>query len=122
MGVHDDDSIFLTQEEQEIFLLSQTKVNEEEEETKQQAFENAIMEVHRQYNLRSKKTNDNPTKKATETKKTTEAKKTSDTSLKKVPEKNNVESSAKKTLKFRKDQIKPRSHLLVSQILLPKEL
>ena len=33
MGVHDNDSIFLTQEEQEIFLLSQTKVNEEEEET-----------------------------------------------------------------------------------------
>jgi hypothetical protein len=33
MGVHDDDSIFLTQEEHELFLLSQTKVNEEEEET-----------------------------------------------------------------------------------------
>jgi hypothetical protein len=34
MGVHNDDSIFLTQEEHEIFHLSQTKVNEEEEETK----------------------------------------------------------------------------------------
>jgi hypothetical protein len=45
MGVHDDESIFLTQEEHEIFLLSQTEVNEEEEETEQQAFENAIMEV-----------------------------------------------------------------------------
>ena len=43
------------------------------------------MEVHRQYNLRSKKTNDNPTNKATETKKKTEAKKTLDTSLKKSP-------------------------------------
>jgi hypothetical protein len=33
MGVHDEDSIFLTQEENELFLLSQTKVNEEKEET-----------------------------------------------------------------------------------------
>jgi hypothetical protein len=53
------------------------------------------MEVHKQYNLTSKKTNDNPTKKATEMKKTTEAKKTSDTSLKKFPEKNTDEYSAK---------------------------
>jgi hypothetical protein len=70
-------------------------VNVEEEEIEKQAFKNAIMEVHKQYNLRSKKTNDNPTKKATETKKTTEAKKTLDTSLKKSLEKNNVESSTK---------------------------
>jgi hypothetical protein len=32
MGVNDNDSIFLTQEEKEIFILSQTEVNEEEEE------------------------------------------------------------------------------------------
>jgi hypothetical protein len=32
MGFHDNDSIFLTQEEHEIFLLSQIEVNEEEEE------------------------------------------------------------------------------------------
>jgi hypothetical protein len=53
------------------------------------------MEVYRQYKVISKKTNDNPTKKATETKKMTEAKETSDTSLKKSPKKNNVESSVK---------------------------
>jgi hypothetical protein len=35
MGVHDDESIFLTQEEHESFLLSQTEVNEEADETKQ---------------------------------------------------------------------------------------
>jgi hypothetical protein len=102
MGVHDDESIFLTQEEHELFLLSQTEVNEEAEETEQQAFENAIMEVHRQYNLRSKKENDNPpkkvveTKKATETKKTVEIKKTSETSPNKVPERNNTEPPAKR--------------------------
>jgi hypothetical protein len=103
MGVHDDESIFLTQEEHEIFLLSQTEVNEEAEETEQQAFENAIMEVHRQYNLRRKRENDNPpkkvveTKKATETKRIVETKKTSENSPKKVPERNNVESPAQKT-------------------------
>jgi len=47
MGIHDNDSIFLTQEEHELFILSQIKVNEEEEKSEQQAFENAIMEVHR---------------------------------------------------------------------------
>jgi hypothetical protein len=52
--------------------------------------------------LRSKNTNDNPSKKDAEKKKiiemkkTTEAKKTSDTSLKKVPEKNNARSSVKR--------------------------
>jgi hypothetical protein len=48
MGVNDNDSIFLTQEEQELFLLSQIEVNEEEEESEQHALENSIMEVHRQ--------------------------------------------------------------------------
>jgi hypothetical protein len=47
MCVNNGDSIFLTQEELEIFLLSQTKVNEEEEEIEQQAFDNVIMEVQR---------------------------------------------------------------------------
>jgi hypothetical protein len=103
MGVHDDESIFLTQEEHKIFLLSQTKVNEEAEETEQQAFENAILEVHRQYNLQSKRANDNPpkntaeTKKATETKRIVETKKTSEKSPKKVPESNNAKSPAQKT-------------------------
>ena len=49
------------------------------------------MEVHRQYNLRSKKSNDNPTKKASD------FKKTSDTLAKKVPEKKNSEVPIKRT-------------------------
>jgi L-rhamnose mutarotase len=49
MGIHDNEDIFLTQEEQELFILNQTKVSEEDD--KQQAFKNAILEVHRQYNL-----------------------------------------------------------------------
>jgi hypothetical protein len=47
MGVHDDESIFLTQEEHEMFLLSQTEVKKEANTTKHEAFENSIMEVHR---------------------------------------------------------------------------
>jgi hypothetical protein len=34
MGIHDNEAIFLTQEEQELFLLSQTKVSEEAKESK----------------------------------------------------------------------------------------
>jgi len=47
MGIHDNEAIFLTQEEQELFLLNQTKVSEEAEDAEQQAFENSILEVHR---------------------------------------------------------------------------
>jgi hypothetical protein len=91
---HDHESIFLTQEEQKIFLLSQTKVNEEAEKTKQQAFKNDIMEAHRKYNLRRKKDNENPPKKAVETKKTSE------NLPNKVPRWNDTESLAKKTLEI----------------------
>jgi hypothetical protein len=55
------------------------------------------VEVHRQYNLRSKKTNDNPTKKVVESKKVVEAKKTSYTTPKKVPEMKNSETLPKRT-------------------------
>jgi hypothetical protein len=100
MGIHDDESIFLTQEEHEMFLLSQTEVNEEADKTEQEAFENAIMEVHRQYNLRSKKANDNPPKKTVETKKVVETKKTSENPPKKILERNNVEASTPKSPKI----------------------
>jgi hypothetical protein len=46
--------------------------------------------------LRSKKTNENPKKKDTETKKFVEAKKTSDTTPKKIPEKKNSETPPKR--------------------------
>jgi hypothetical protein len=47
MGIHDNGAIFLTQEEQELFLLNQTKVSEEAKYVEHQALENAILEVHR---------------------------------------------------------------------------
>jgi hypothetical protein len=95
MGINDNDSIFLTQEEHDLFLLSQTEIDEEESD--QRAFENEIMEVHRQYNLRSKKSNDNPTKKAPD------FRKTANTPTKKVydsPPKKNSEVPTKRTSDF----------------------
>jgi hypothetical protein len=35
MGIHDNEAIFLTQKEKELFLLSQTKVSEEAEDVEQ---------------------------------------------------------------------------------------
>jgi hypothetical protein len=107
MGIHDNKAIFLSQEEKELFLLNQTKVSEEAEDAEQQAFENAILEVHRKYNLWSKKTERNSPKKTTETKKVVETKKTSDPSAEKthekstaekIPEKSNVDAPMKKNI------------------------
>jgi hypothetical protein len=56
------------------------------------------MEVHGQYNLRSKKTDENSPKKVTETKKTVETKKTPEPSTKNIPKKGNVETTAKRNL------------------------
>jgi hypothetical protein len=98
MRIHDNEAIFLTQEEQELFLLNQTKVSEEAEDTEQQAFENAILEVHRQYNLRSKKNEGNSPKKMTETQKVVDTKKTPEPSAEKTPEKTTAEkTTAEKT-------------------------
>lgn len=70
MGINEDEIVFLTQEEQELFILSETKLDSEESNEYKQGFENSNMEVHRQYNLRRKKNSDplnnknsdNPTK------------------------------------------------------------
>lgn len=49
------DHIFLTKEEQNLFFLSQLEVLPLELDDYKQGYQNAIMDVHRQYNLRSKK-------------------------------------------------------------------
>ena len=94
MGINDNDSIFLTQEEQDVLLLSQTEIDEEESD--QKYFENAITEFHRWYNLRNKKSTDNPIKKTPNN----STKKTADTFAKKIPDippKKNTEVPTKKT-------------------------
>jgi hypothetical protein len=56
------------------------------------------LEVHRQYDLRSKKTEGNSPKKTTETKKVFETKKTSEPSAEKTPEKSTVEKIHEKSI------------------------
>jgi hypothetical protein len=55
MGIHDNEAIFLTQEEQELFLLNQTQVSGETKGAGKPTWGDDILEVHRQYNLQSKK-------------------------------------------------------------------
>jgi hypothetical protein len=107
MGIHDNEAIFLTQEEKELFILNQTKVSEEVEDAEQQAFENAILEVHRQYNLRSKKIEGGSPKKMIETKKVVETKKAPKPSAEKIPEKSTVEILVKKNLTILKRSSQP---------------
>ena len=108
MGIHDNESIFLTQEDQELFLLNQTKVSEEAEDAEQQAFENTILEVHHQYNLRSKKTEEKSSKKTTETRKVTETEKTPEnTTAEKSSEKSKANTPVKKNITILKRPAHP---------------
>lgn len=47
MGINDDETILLTQEEQGIFLLAQTELDFKESDEYKQWFQNDIMEFHR---------------------------------------------------------------------------
>ena len=75
MGINDDTTIFLTQEEQELYMLQQIQLESGESFDYKQGYEYAINEFHKQYNLRSKKNVEAPTKKfsQTQTKKIVEA-------------------------------------------------
>ena len=99
MGINDDEIVFLTQEEQELFQLSQSELDSKESDDYKQGFGNAIMEFHRQYNIRSKKTSDTPNKNNSES----PAKKTFDTIVKKITENSSkkiVDNSSKKTIEI----------------------
>jgi hypothetical protein len=65
------------------------------------------LEVHRQYNLQSKKTEGSSPKKTTETKKVVETKKTSAPYVKKIPEKSNSDAPVKKNLTILKRLSQP---------------
>jgi len=66
LAVNEDEIVFLTQEEQELFSIAQTEMDSQESEEYKQGFENSIMEVYRQYNLRSKKNQDTASKRNVE--------------------------------------------------------
>ena len=67
IGSDDEDNNFLIEEEQGLFSSKQTETNYEDSEDYRLGFENAIMEVHRQYDLRSKKNQDASKKKKLDT-------------------------------------------------------
>jgi len=72
MGINDGNIIFLTQEEHELCMLQQLQLQSGESFDYKQGYEFSINEVHKQYNLRSKKNTEAPTNKTaqTQTKKT----------------------------------------------------
>jgi hypothetical protein len=116
MGIHDNDAIFLTQEEQELFLLNQTKVSEEAEDAGQQTYENDILEVHRQYNLRTRKAEGNSSKKTSGTQKVSETEKTPEkVTAEKYSEKGKTDAPVKKNITTLKRPAQPE----VSPINLP---
>ena len=51
MGINNEDIVFLTEEEKDLFCLIQTEIEFEGSKDYKQGFENAIMEVHKKYNL-----------------------------------------------------------------------
>ena len=75
MGINDDNTIFLTQEDQELYDLQQMQLDCGESFDYKQGYEFAINEVHKQYNLRSKKNLESSINKSAQTqkKKTVEA-------------------------------------------------
>jgi hypothetical protein len=74
-------------------------VSEETEDEGQQAFENTILEVHHQYNMRNKKAEGNSSKKTTETQKVAETEKSPEkTTAGKSSEKGKTDSPVKKNI------------------------
>jgi hypothetical protein len=108
MGLHDNEAIFLTQEEQELFLLNQTKVSGETDGAGQLTWEDDILEVHRQYDLRSKKTEGNSPRRTTETQKAAETQKTPEkTTAGKSSEKGKTDTPVKKNVTILKRPAQP---------------
>ena len=61
IGSDDEDNTFLTEEEKRMFSSKLNEKSYEDSEDYRLGFENVIMEVHRQYDLRRKKNQDVPT-------------------------------------------------------------
>jgi len=68
MGLDDQNLVFLSQDEEELHMLQQLQTQSGESFDYKQGYDSAIFEVHKQYNLRSKKNAGPPdqTKKAME--------------------------------------------------------
>ena len=62
MGIDENNTIFLTQEDQELFELQQLKLDSSESFDYKQGYEFSINEIHSQYNFRNKKNTESSTK------------------------------------------------------------
>ena len=62
IGSDDEDNTFLTEEEQRMFFSKPNEKSYEDSKDYRLGFENAIMDFHRQYDLRRKKNQDVPKK------------------------------------------------------------
>ena len=91
IGSDSEGEVFLTEEEQVFFSSNQNETNYEDPEDPEVGLQNALMEVHRKYDLRSKKNQDNSKKGSSDTIVT----KTPDTILKRTENSNKI--MAKKT-------------------------
>lgn len=60
MGLDNEDIVFLTQDEQELHMLQHLQTQSRESFDYKQGYDYAIFEVHKQYNMRSKKNTDTP--------------------------------------------------------------
>ena len=91
-------------------------MSRETEDARQTSWEDAILEIHRQHNLRSKKTEGNSPRKATEAQKLAETQKTPEkTTAEKSYEKGKTDAPVKKNVTILKRSARPE----VSRINLP---
>jgi len=60
MGLDEEETIFLTHDDQELYMLQQLQTQTGESFDYKQGYDSAIFKVHKQYNLRSKKNTDVP--------------------------------------------------------------
>ena len=67
IGIDDNNTIFLTRKDKELFELQQLKLDSSESFDYKQGYDYAINEIHSQYNLRNNKINKSSTKKTSQT-------------------------------------------------------
>jgi len=67
LGIKNEDDVFLSHEEEELYMLQQLQLEFGESFDFKQSCESTIYEVHKQYNLRRKNNTEIPTKRSIQT-------------------------------------------------------
>ena len=106
MGIDDNNTIFLTQEDQELFELQQLKLDSSESFDYKQGYDFYINEIQNKYNLRNKKNNESSNKKTSQTQdKETVSPKTKVLQI--LPRENKQNSSSSQNISSPKDASSP---------------